>query len=248
MDNSRVHRFVILFFILLLSCAGLRGENERTFTNQSGQTIKASLESFDGEYVEIRRSDGRFFTIPVETLSEEDQKYINLWEIGRGVADERKFLVSIDKDYSDEAKKSYRGYIQETKKGFYEIELENKTGTLCNGLKVDWAIRLEKVGVGKSKDRKNDKWVAGKFASIDLPDDGVKLLTTDTVTLVETKLKSGFYWVEGGPEQSRDRLNGIYLAIYLDGEIVREFSSPSGLLEDGREVIKNENSDLPALY
>ena len=48
----------------------------RTWTNTDGQTIEARFIDEKMDKVRIRRTDGRVFNIPLDTLSEEDQKYV----------------------------------------------------------------------------------------------------------------------------------------------------------------------------
>ena len=48
----------------------------RTWTNTDGQTIEARFIDENKDTVRIRRTDGRVFNIPLDNLSEEDQKYV----------------------------------------------------------------------------------------------------------------------------------------------------------------------------
>ena len=50
---------------------------ERTWTNNSGNTLIASLSSVIKEVVQFEGADGKSFKYPIEKLSEEDQKLIN---------------------------------------------------------------------------------------------------------------------------------------------------------------------------
>jgi hypothetical protein len=51
----------------------------RTFTNKSGKKIEARIVSSEGSKVTIARKDGKSFTIPLSSLSEADQNYIQTW-------------------------------------------------------------------------------------------------------------------------------------------------------------------------
>ena len=50
---------------------------ERTWTNNSGNTLIASLSSVIKEVGQFEGADGKSFKYPIEKLSEEDQKLIN---------------------------------------------------------------------------------------------------------------------------------------------------------------------------
>ena len=51
----------------------------RVFTNKSGTTIKARVVSVSGNKVSLIRHDDRKFIVPVDSLSEEDQAYLEKW-------------------------------------------------------------------------------------------------------------------------------------------------------------------------
>ena len=51
----------------------------RVFTNRSGVKIKASVDSVSGEKVTIIRKDNKKFTIPISSLSDEDEEYLKEW-------------------------------------------------------------------------------------------------------------------------------------------------------------------------
>jgi poly(3-hydroxybutyrate) depolymerase len=56
------------------------GEVFRNFTNSEGKTIEANLITATEENVTIKRKkDGNTFTLPIASLSEEDQTYIEEW-------------------------------------------------------------------------------------------------------------------------------------------------------------------------
>ena len=48
----------------------------RTWTSADGRTIEARFIDEKKDKVRIRRTDGRVFNIPLDNLSEEDQKYV----------------------------------------------------------------------------------------------------------------------------------------------------------------------------
>jgi poly(3-hydroxybutyrate) depolymerase len=51
----------------------------RVFSNKSGKSIKARMDSVTGDKVTIIRDDGRKFTLLIDSLSEEDQEFLKDW-------------------------------------------------------------------------------------------------------------------------------------------------------------------------
>jgi len=62
----------LLFLVATLSAK----EPNRTWTSADGRTIQARFIDEKKDTVRIRRTDGRVFNIPLDNLSEEDQKYV----------------------------------------------------------------------------------------------------------------------------------------------------------------------------
>lgn len=213
----------------------LEGSEARTFTNSSGQTIVASVESVDGDYVEIRRADGRRFTIRIDSLSKEDQEFLESWGQGRVLADERRFLISVNRKDEGDTKVNGRGTVTEIKDGYYKIEIENRTGSDIKDVEIKWFVRVERTDAGALEDRKESIWSSGVIDDVSIDDRAEKFYDTDRVELKEVSLMPGWKWTSNAPSVARDRLGGIYLAIYHGGELVREYAMPSGVLDEGRE-------------
>ncbi len=71
-----------LFLFLLVASLPVRGQDSefRTFTNSQGKTIEARILRVDGGQVSISVRDGTAYTIPLVSLSYEDQAYIAKWQ------------------------------------------------------------------------------------------------------------------------------------------------------------------------
>ncbi|MEM0965530.1 MAG: hypothetical protein AAGJ81_05220 [Verrucomicrobiota bacterium] len=210
----------------------------RTFTNNNGQTIRASIESVDGDSVEIRREDGQRFTIPIISLSKKDQEFIADWASSQVLANEREFKITARRKDESETRSTRGGVIIEEKDGFYEVEIENRTGQNLENLKIRWAMRVERTAYYETQDRKSDEWVKGTFEIKELVDREEIVLESDRVPLRETRLQAGYVWASGAPAQARDKLDGFYLAVVVNGNPVREFGLPSGILEEGRKELR----------
>ncbi len=68
----------ILLLLTFLTALPLRAEM-RTFKNTKGEEIKAELVSATADRAELKREDGKKFSVPLATLSEEDRKWIAAW-------------------------------------------------------------------------------------------------------------------------------------------------------------------------
>lgn len=224
-----------LLSLLFVAWSAVSAGESRTFTNREGRTISATIEGADESTVELRREDGRLFSVPRASLSAEDNKAIDGWLVGRTMADERLFRIEARRRDGNEEKSDSMGIIKETRDGFYEVRFENRTGFDQSGLEIRYLMRVEKTIAGRAEDRKEEEWVEGAFEDFSLEQGEEESLETDKVQLTETNLKPGWVWSGGAPPKSRDKMDGIYLAVLYGGERVRDYALPSGLLEEGRE-------------
>ncbi len=64
-------------------------ESERSFKSSSGQEIRATFVSLEGETVTLRRADGKSFDLPLARLGAEDQTYVKEAAAGAGKAAEK---------------------------------------------------------------------------------------------------------------------------------------------------------------
>ena len=74
--RGTVYRFSLIAFFLcspLLFCA----EGVRTWQDSTGLfSVEATLQSIDGDSIQLRRTDGTVITLPLARLSEADQRYV----------------------------------------------------------------------------------------------------------------------------------------------------------------------------
>ncbi len=71
--------FIAVIAVLSLAHSLSRSEEFRTFTNTSGKTIEAKVESVSGGQVTILLKTGKPFTIPISSLSPADQEFLKNW-------------------------------------------------------------------------------------------------------------------------------------------------------------------------
>ncbi len=230
---NRIFSGFSCLFILLIS--GVATAEVRTFTDREGRTIRATLESADATTVDVRMENGRYFTIPREKLSDKDNEFIDIWIYGEMLENERLFLITGRRKDGNDSKSDSTGIITETRDGWYDITIENRTGVDLEGLEIRYLVRLETTSAGSAGgDRKTEKWEKGSIEDFKIADRAEDSLSTKKVSLSETRLKPGWRWTSGAPPTARDKLTGLYLAVLVKGEVFREYALPSGLLEDGR--------------
>jgi hypothetical protein len=111
---------LILLFLPFL-CA-LADQEYRNWTNNEGKSIEARFIKFTKDKFEIRRKDGRSFTMTSDMLSEEDQKFL---EELRKRADSRGYIWDASSaSYELKRQKWFDSEKDDRSVNFYEFKSE----------------------------------------------------------------------------------------------------------------------------
>ena len=129
----------MLLFSLLLTVMPLRAE-VRAFKNTKGEEIKAELLSVNGPRVELKREDGKKFSVPISSLSEADRKWIAEW-----AKTHRHFKVQVVAAVKKGNTREVEGdaFTKTKTKGndcWYVLSLKNTAAELLSGLRVEYII------------------------------------------------------------------------------------------------------------
>lgn len=99
----------LIGLILLFTLSAHADETFRTFTANDGRTLKAKIISYDtaSDKVHIQREDKKKLTVPSTAFSEEDQTYIQKWNVGQLFISESKFKLELQRVEVGEKKKEH---------------------------------------------------------------------------------------------------------------------------------------------
>ena len=131
-------RFLLLFTVLLSSLP-LHAEL-RSFKNSKGEEIKAELLSATDTHAELKRGDGRKFTVAVATLSGEDQTWIAEW---RKTHKHYKVqtAASVKKGNTREEKGgAFGGKDRKGNDCWFVLDFKNTSSEALTGLKIEYIL------------------------------------------------------------------------------------------------------------
>lgn len=140
----------------------------RTFTSlDGGKTLEAEVVEFYPEKgtLKIRKSDGRFLTVPARAFSESDQEYIGEW-YKTAMAGRRLAINFGDVEAEGGERRTANSKITTTKESF-EVSVRNNASTEFDGLELQYRIFYYKDGAkaGTKKMLHKDGFV--ELASLD---------------------------------------------------------------------------------
>ena len=249
--------FLLLSF-LSLSLLSVQGEptgEMHEFTNKKGQSIRASIQSYDAnrKVVQLKRENGKTAKIPLSALSEADQKYIESWVFSDGFLNDSKFKISCSKKLGKKSKEKlyglvYRGSdsseeqigIIKLKDSYYELKFENRNAFPLEKIEVEYRIFCKKKGTEPwEKEISAFTDVKKGTLTIDtLPSHSKKILKTEPVTEGKQEIDAELHSMSSGGafEATAQVLEGIWIQIHFttkDGKTVtRILCDPDNLKKD----------------
>ena len=128
----------ILLFLTLLTALPLSAEM-RTFKNTKGEEIKAELVSATVDRAELKREDGKKFSVPLASLSEADRKWIAAWTKAHP-----HFKVQVAATVKKGVSREVEGdaFVKKTKGNdcWFQLDFKNTAAEPLKGMRVEYII------------------------------------------------------------------------------------------------------------
>ena len=215
------------------------GLDARGFTSKkTGKTIEAEIVSATGDKVVIRREDGKQFTVPVKTLSEDDQKFIAQWKEDNPNVN---FRYRFDKKRLEKVGNGSNA----AERWAYEIEIHNQGLEDVEGLEIKYTLfrtLRDRYARGKKNTTSEAAEGSAKIALIKRGNSGSA--TSKAITIQKRNSVSRSYSGRTITEtytKWNESLSGIRLSVYKDGKLLdtTEFGST---VPDGRNLSPSSGS------
>lgn len=230
--------------ILFLCAISLQAE-PRTFTDQFGRTITAELVSVNGDLVTIRRDDGQVFNLSISKLTEADQQYIKNWSASRPgekpsadaekevkfTPDVKKLIVNLSRGkFETRTLTKYDTYTHKHEQWGYSIQLTNQHLRPVSNFRVEYNLFARTYA-----DTSGPTLITGAKNIPVIASRGSEVFRTGSAEVCKTK-DTYFGYNSGG------EMRGIWIRIYVDGELLIEQSSPDSLMQSEKWTkIRDEN-------
>ncbi|EIQ01772.1 hypothetical protein OpiT1DRAFT_00347 [Opitutaceae bacterium TAV1] len=209
----------------------------RTFTDTQGRSMEAELLDADDKEAKVRRTDGRTFTLPLNTLSKTDRDYIADWLDAQIMAAAGRLRINVSKfkDTTEKTKGTAINYKEE--EAGYVISLFNESMVNLTGLEIEYRIYKEdnyRYAVGsKVTGNRRKKERSGNLTADYIQRKSKIDLKTETITLLSRKLRADWYYADTSKRGTADELDGIWLRIYRGKIMVAEYATSEELKKDG---------------
>jgi hypothetical protein len=128
--------------------------------------------------------------------------------------------------------KGFEGVDVEKWDGYYHVDLENTSDTSLENIEVRYCFLAFHMEVAADKRREGKTEIVRGSLTIPLLKPRSEF-SFDSIKadMMNTALQSGYVWRDGGKDDSKDKLDGIWIRLYYQGHFISEWSSPSSLKE-----------------
>lgn len=226
--NSRIC-VTSLLFLLLGSLAAWADYYE--FEDAQGRKMRAKPLRMVGSQVEIQREDGQRFRVSPSIFTAEGREHLASWQ--RAEALKRDSTININAVSSTSRKvrdNSSAGLVIDRYNGFYRVRINNNSDVAFTDLVADYRYFVFKNEIaGQRRGDGKTLRVAGTHKIDRLAARSEVEFETEQTEMVDTSLKSGYYWVGGGKGKSSDSLNGVWVRLYKGKDLIAEYVYPTVL-------------------
>lgn len=236
----------------------------RTFTDQKGRKIEAELVAVAGKKVTLRLTNGKDYTIPIGTLSKDDQFFVEVWadmekKSGAGKAGESgkstpvipdnidyQFEFEVDKKRT---KKGSMGKVQSgeirTDEWGFEVEVENRSRVTLEGLEMSYRIYVDPKASAKVEIDSPPKFFGGRVKVNPVADRAIAMVKTKSVPLKILELDPDFVFTDGSRNDLEDDLEGVWIKLWHGKKKVAEYKSNNSTVKKAKWA-DNETADPDA--
>ncbi len=227
-----MNKYLILLILSFLPFLANSAEF-RTFTDQQGRQMQAKVNQVSGGDVFIERRDGLATKVSIALFSEEDQAYIRQWAVNHALQNGA-IEVRFSDEESDKTTLSSGGIKTTKYDAHYEVILKNTTDDAIGNIRVEYLmLKFVDEMAAKKRSAGEIERKKGKVHLEQLPGRSEKRLATDSFSMRETELEPGWVWSgneAGKARDSEDRLEGIWVKVYVGEMLALEEARPKSLI------------------
>ena len=117
-----------------------------------------------------------------------------------------------------------------TKEIAYKVSVENRTFKTIPELQLRYMIFYVDPKPG-SRAKPIEAYHKGSETLIDLAGNRTATFETSPFKLTKEELDSGWYWEGSGSSRLKDKVTGVWIRAYSNGNLVGEYSNPTTVLK-----------------
>ncbi len=213
----------------LLMTASFLFSEPRTFTNTAGKEVVAEMARATETTVTLKMGNGKEITANISMFSKDDQTFIAEWRKKNPSRINYQFDISFSKKRLGKTKRRGNSVTITDEEWSYKVKIKNlskegRTNALVKGLKVTYKVyrtRGADAAMNVSTNTSGSTTAEGKYLIVtetkdlaDIPYLKETEFETSPVILSKSELDPGFYYPDGGKDNRKDELAGIWIKLY----------------------------------
>jgi hypothetical protein len=148
---------------------------------------------------------------------------VSTWAVGQSYD----LQISATPRKLDEQKDRHGGNLTVTTKEIaYKVTIENRSFKNVPQLRVKYMIFYADSKPG-SKEKPVEAYHTGSETLPDLASNRTTTFETAPFKLAKEELDSGWYWTGSGKSRLKDRVTGVWIRAYSNGNLVGEYINPT---------------------
>jgi hypothetical protein len=224
-----IHLGILLSLLLCLPSIA-NAAAFHTFKDTQGREMQAKITRVSGEDVYIQRSDGLNTKVKRSIFSKKDQTHIAEWAhntlLESGILE-----VQFTTTETDKRKSSSGGIQREDYKVCYNVRINNSGHEDFSDVRVEYLIlKFQDILSATKRSEGNLKRFKGSAELPRIPAREESSASTEDIPMLKSKLESGYIWANGAKKTSKDKLEGIWVKIYIGDKLVHEVSKPENMM------------------
>lgn len=227
-------KYLISIFVICLVSSLAADNKYHTFTSADGREMEAKIIRVSGDEVIIeRKADGRNFTVGTDMFAQDDQAFIKEWDELKRLSRDDALKITVRRSTESSEKSSSVSTVTERWEAGYTIGVTNETWGPLENLTAHYRIfKFDQAVAAQDRGEGDIERKSGKFPIAMLERDATVEHDTEKFLLTASKLKSNWYYINGGRKKSKDELDGCWVRIYKGTQLVHEYSLPSALMRE----------------
>ncbi len=231
---------ILLLSLFLLSTLQASAQM-RTFTDKQGRTMEAELINVVGSQVRLKRADGAAFNVAPTVFSEEDQAFIQLWML-RKLNERDNLLTTSAKSSKTRPREASpqevmgresQGIEFELWEALYKVSLENESDLTLKDFRAEYRIHILRSDLAAQKrNQGKPEIISGKIDLPPIAPHATFEFETVKAKMLNSALKPGWVYSEGGDRESEDQIEGFRIRIYFKDELLVDWANPTSLLKN----------------
>lgn len=201
------------------------------FTDEEDRSMRAQIRSVSLHEISIRREDGRNFRVPIETFTGDDRKFVERWRLAEILNSDR-FQIDVRRFTGQTEQLSTEIAEVNTAQMGYLITLRNRSPVELRDLTIESKV-FKNMGIVAFANEDGHKIAktGSEIVGILAPGKSIEL-RSPSLTIAKSELQADVAYLDGSKSRKSDSMEGIWIRVLKDGQILTQFSRPSRILEE----------------